>query len=840
MVTTATLRSILQFYADLSSEFSSLYQYERSGLGSCWDWDLTTFDVDPNPLSTLTDCFKHDSVQVLFSSHLVRDVNTFKIESADAFFIGVTWSINTFQMQPVDDWYMSYQMSDDTLDKSLICWASINNEIYAALLHDMPYLSLPLIILISYVSFVFYRPDNTSHIPLAYAALANVLMAVFAGLGYMMWMGSPFTALHICAVYITLGVGVDDAFIIAQSIFNEESVNANLGKVERIKRGLGKCGPSLLLTSLTNFCAFMSNASSTVFAIRNFSMVAAMMIIIDYVLQITFFVACCSLDLGRKEKGGGGLCGTKAGEEIAGRKTKTSNAPALSVSVSPSTPTSGRRRSSSADFYNDRFKDDIWSRKLVGTTLPNVILSKWGKVAVLLITAMMMCVGLYGTNYLYISYTPYLLIPKDSYIHEGRAVMHTYFPWVMEESFTCVQLKEFDYSTNQEELKELEDYVCRLASRDQCFAWYSLFRFYVMTKYYGNLEYAMTEDGWVNPDIFYEELAAYGEDETMGGKDVAFQFMRWKSRDELYGSQYCFMWKQVSATQGTAGERTRCSRHARNYERASRADAAPLFTPYNQLLSHTCATGLQRPGRDRVDAEYSQGVEGDRDSERPDCLHGVLLRNRTAEHHREQHAAELRLDSERRHLGLLASLGEREGDDAGADRRDEHRDDGAGESPLSGSAVQHDVQYHADRGGRVVRRLLGAYDTRVSALYGADAARKGEGCAEERWAEHLEWRVQQHRGHDADGLVQELYGVDVVEDDHARDFARDLVRAVRRASDADAVRRRRWRQLRAGRRGRGSVRHASGRGGGRGGGGGGGGGGAGDGRRCKEGRERGE
>jgi hypothetical protein len=68
----------------------------------------------------------------------------------------------------------------------------------------------------------------------------------------MLWWGSPFTAMHICALYITLGVGVDDAFIIAAAIHsddNKEPGKSGLEETKRqIKRGMARCGPSILLT----------------------------------------------------------------------------------------------------------------------------------------------------------------------------------------------------------------------------------------------------------------------------------------------------------------------------------------------------------------------------------------------------------------------------------------------------------------------------------------------------------------------------------------------------------------------------------------------------------------
>ena len=91
--------------------------------------------------------------QLLFASNPVRDKNTFSITSVEGFFIHVTYRIEHSDMPPIDEFYLALE-TDPEVGKHLLSWASINNEIYAALIHDLPYVVLPLIILVSYVSFV--------------------------------------------------------------------------------------------------------------------------------------------------------------------------------------------------------------------------------------------------------------------------------------------------------------------------------------------------------------------------------------------------------------------------------------------------------------------------------------------------------------------------------------------------------------------------------------------------------------------------------------------------------------------------------------------------------------
>jgi hypothetical protein len=170
------VRAILVAMDALATHFEHFWVESKSGIGSCWGWDLATFDADPDRVLTMSECARHDGEQLLFSSNLVRDPNTFVIESVEGFFVHLTWRVEHYEITDVDMYFFAIDLGPE-VGKSTISWAAINNEIYAALTHDLPYLVFPLLILVSYVSLVFYRPGPDSHTALAWGAIVNVYVA---------------------------------------------------------------------------------------------------------------------------------------------------------------------------------------------------------------------------------------------------------------------------------------------------------------------------------------------------------------------------------------------------------------------------------------------------------------------------------------------------------------------------------------------------------------------------------------------------------------------------------------------------------------------------------------
>ena len=92
--------------------------------------------------------------------------------------------------------------------------------------------------------------------------VALVAVAVAGGLGLSALMGVKFNATSSKVLpFLLMGLGVDDMFVLACNINLEYDDLPDLHAV--MGRHLGQIGPSILLTSLTNFICFLCGMMST-------------------------------------------------------------------------------------------------------------------------------------------------------------------------------------------------------------------------------------------------------------------------------------------------------------------------------------------------------------------------------------------------------------------------------------------------------------------------------------------------------------------------------------------------------------------------------------------------
>lgn len=100
--------------------------------------------------------------------------------------------------------------------------------------------------------------------------------------------------------FLVLAIGVDNMFLLAQ-------LEANLAGIfdvrDRIQACLGAAGPSIALASLCEVLAFAVAAATPMPAVRSFAIVAAVAVLLDFLLQLTAFVAFLSLTSERRRDG---------------------------------------------------------------------------------------------------------------------------------------------------------------------------------------------------------------------------------------------------------------------------------------------------------------------------------------------------------------------------------------------------------------------------------------------------------------------------------------------------------------------------------------------------------
>eukprot|EP00437_Effrenium_voratum_P049312 CAMPEP_0181519284 /NCGR_PEP_ID=MMETSP1110-20121109/65706_1 /TAXON_ID=174948 /ORGANISM="Symbiodinium sp., Strain CCMP421" /LENGTH=1087 /DNA_ID=CAMNT_0023649719 /DNA_START=30 /DNA_END=3294 /DNA_ORIENTATION=+ len=134
---------------------------------------------------------------------------------------------------------------------------------------------------------------------MATAAMLSVGLATLTAFGLCAAIGVRYNATVSIAIFVIMGVGVDDSFLIVRTL--EEGDDAEgPGTEERIAKALAKAGPSVLLSSTTNILAFALGAGTPMPALISFCIYTSVGMATDFAFQVTFFVAMLALDERRR------------------------------------------------------------------------------------------------------------------------------------------------------------------------------------------------------------------------------------------------------------------------------------------------------------------------------------------------------------------------------------------------------------------------------------------------------------------------------------------------------------------------------------------------------------
>ncbi|KAF9697635.1 hypothetical protein EKO04_004505 [Ascochyta lentis] len=152
---------------------------------------------------------------------------------------------------------------------------------------------------------VLRNPANAlvqSKFMLGTVGILIVLMSVAASVGLFSAAGIKVTLIIAEVIpFLVLAVGVDNIFLIVHE-FERINVSHPEGSIpERVSRALGRMGPSILLSALTETTAFALGCAVGMPAVRNFAAYAAGAVFINAILQVTMFVAVLSLNQQRVE-----------------------------------------------------------------------------------------------------------------------------------------------------------------------------------------------------------------------------------------------------------------------------------------------------------------------------------------------------------------------------------------------------------------------------------------------------------------------------------------------------------------------------------------------------------
>ncbi|KAM3743656.1 hypothetical protein ACB098_07G163400 [Castanea mollissima] len=139
----------------------------------------------------------------------------------------------------------------------------------------------------------------SSKVLLGLSGVLLVLLSVLGSVGFFSAIGVKSTLIIMEVIpFLVLAVGVDNMCILVHAVKRQ---SLELPLEERISNALVEVGPSITLASFSEILAFAVGSFIPMPACRVFSMFAALAVLLDFLLQVTAFVALIVFDFLRAE-----------------------------------------------------------------------------------------------------------------------------------------------------------------------------------------------------------------------------------------------------------------------------------------------------------------------------------------------------------------------------------------------------------------------------------------------------------------------------------------------------------------------------------------------------------
>jgi Niemann-Pick C1 protein len=206
-------------------------------------------------------------------------------------------SLNGYRLSFSTEISLEQELNKSTnTDAKIVVISYIIMFLYASIALGSTTLSLQAILRNPATSFV------ESKFTLGVVGILIVLMSISASIGLFSAAGIKVTLIIAEVIpFIVLAVGVDNIFLIVHE-FERINVSHPDDVVEfRIAKALGRMGPSILLSAITETIAFALGAFAGMPAVQNFAIYAAGAVFVNALLQVTMFVSVLSLNQRRVE-----------------------------------------------------------------------------------------------------------------------------------------------------------------------------------------------------------------------------------------------------------------------------------------------------------------------------------------------------------------------------------------------------------------------------------------------------------------------------------------------------------------------------------------------------------
>ncbi|CAH8284969.1 unnamed protein product [Eruca vesicaria subsp. sativa] len=183
--------------------------------------------------------------------------------------------------------------------------SSIEEELKRESTADVITIAISYLVMFAYISLTLGDTPRlntfyiTSKVLLGLSGVLLVMLSVLGSVGFFSAIGMKSTLIIMEVIpFLVLAVGVDNMCILVHSVKRQEQ---ELALETRVSNALMEVGPSITLASLAEILAFAVGAYIKMPAVRVFSLFAALAVFLDFILQVTAFVALIVFDFQRCE-----------------------------------------------------------------------------------------------------------------------------------------------------------------------------------------------------------------------------------------------------------------------------------------------------------------------------------------------------------------------------------------------------------------------------------------------------------------------------------------------------------------------------------------------------------
>uniref|UniRef100_A0A4W3I1X9 NPC1 like intracellular cholesterol transporter 1 n=1 Tax=Callorhinchus milii TaxID=7868 RepID=A0A4W3I1X9_CALMI len=328
--TDCTVNSLLQYFQNNRTRFEATANQTINGESGIVDWKDHFLYCVNSPLSfkDITElglsCMADYGAPV-FPFLAVGGYDGEEYTEAEALI--VTFSLNNYarsdpKFEYVLLWEQEYlkivqaykKNMSRSFDFEFMAERSLEDEINRTTAEDLPIFAISYLVIFIYITLAlgdytsWKRILIDSKITLGLGGILVVILAVVSAMGFYAYLGVPSSLIILEVVpFLVLAIGADNIFIFVLEYQRDERKEDET-REEQIGRVLGNVAPSMLLCSISESICFFLGALTKMPAVRTFALYAGLSVLLDFLLQISMFVALFSLDTRRQESNRFDIC----------------------------------------------------------------------------------------------------------------------------------------------------------------------------------------------------------------------------------------------------------------------------------------------------------------------------------------------------------------------------------------------------------------------------------------------------------------------------------------------------------------------------------------------------